>query len=206
MQDALQQYKGSEAETRFTAAAQFEGNIAAFFRERIDFYLREAKGFAYDVANAVLAAGADNPLDCQARAEAVAGVRGSEDFAAISASVKRIKNILRQATEAGKWSAEAASAVAKPSASASDAERALAAKTAALAASTAELCQQKRYSEALGALAAIRRPLDEFFDKVMVMADDAAERSARLALLQEIQAMFGQIADFSEVVAGGRGA
>ena len=79
--------------------------MAAFFRERLEFYLREAKGFAYDVTNAVLAAGADNVVDALERAEAVARVRESEDFVAISASVKRIKNILRQATEAGKWPA-----------------------------------------------------------------------------------------------------
>ncbi len=103
MADALLQYKGSEAESRFSAVAQYEQNVTAFFRERLEFYLREARGFAYDVTNAVLASGADNVVDAVTRAEAVAKVRGSDDFTAIAASVKRIKNILRQATEAGKW-------------------------------------------------------------------------------------------------------
>ena len=57
------------------------------------------RGFAYDVVNAVLAAGADDVRDAIARAEALTAVRGSEDFAAISAAFKRIKNILRQAEE-----------------------------------------------------------------------------------------------------------
>ena len=59
------------------------------------------RGFAYDVVNAVLAAGADDVRDAIARAEALTAVRGSEDFAAVSAAFKRIKNILRQAEEKG---------------------------------------------------------------------------------------------------------
>jgi glycyl-tRNA synthetase beta chain len=203
MADALRQYHGSEAESRFGALDAYTQNVADFFRERLEFYLRDARGFAYDVTNAVLASGADNVVDALARAEAVAKVRGSEDFDAIAASVKRIKNILRQATEAGKWPpSNAPSAeynVLKQSAD-NDAERLLAARTAELASSTAALCHQKQYDEALAALATIRRPLDEFFDKVMVMVDDEAVRSSRLCLLQTVAATFQSIADFSEVV------
>jgi len=199
MADALRQYKGTEAESHFTAVAAYEQNVAAFFRERLEFYLRESRGFAYDVTNAVLASGADNVVDALVRAEAVAKVRGSEDFDAIAASVKRIKNILRQATEAGKWSSTAAANI-QPAPTDNEAERILAAQTADLATSTAELCKQKRYDEALAALATIRRPLDDFFDKVMVMVDDEAVRSSRLNLLTTVAATFQSIADFSEVV------
>jgi glycyl-tRNA synthetase beta chain len=201
MQDALRQYHGTEAESKFSALAQYESNVTAFFRERLEFYLREARGFAYDVTNAVLASGADNAVDALARAQAVAKVRGSDDFDAIAASVKRIKNILRQATEAGKWPVAADSTKPQPSPE-SDAERVLAAQTAALAASTALLCQRKQYDEALAALATIRRPLDDFFDKVMVMVDDEALRNSRLSLLQTVASTFQSIADFSEVVTG----
>ena len=244
MADALRQYKGSEAESRFTAVAPAAGaasvaaypaagarqihesggyqqNVAAFFRERIEFYLRDARGFAYDVTNAVLASGSDHVVDALARAQAVAKVRGSEDFDAISASVKRIKNILRQATEAGKWppapAAGAASVAAggagavsvaafplSPAPADNEAERILAARTAELASSTARLCHEKQYDEALAALATIRRPLDDFFDKVMVMVDDEAIRSSRLSLLQTVASTFQSIADFSEVVTGGK--
>ena len=76
-----------------------ESKSAAFFRERLHFYLKDVRGFAYDVVNAVLAAGADDVRDAIARAEALTAVRGSEDFAAVSAAFKRIKNILRQAEE-----------------------------------------------------------------------------------------------------------
>jgi glycyl-tRNA synthetase beta chain len=199
MADALRQYKGSEAESHFTAVAQYEQNTSAFFRERLEFYLRDARGFAYDVTNAVLASGADNAVDAVARAQAVSKVRGSEDFDAIAASVKRIKNILRQATEAGKWTVEAKQSC-TPQAADNEAERILAERTAELASSTANFCENKQYDEALAALATIRRPLDDFFDKVMVMVDDEALRSSRLCLLQAVASIFQSIADFSEVV------
>jgi len=200
MADALLQYKGSEAESRFSAVAQYEQNVTAFFRERLEFYLRESRGFAYDVTNAVLASGTDHVVDAVTRAEAVAKVRGSEDFDAIAASVKRIKNILRQATEAGKWPM-VAEGQALPSPE-SDAERILSVRAGELASSTAWLCAQKQYDEALAALATIRCPLDDFFDKVMVMVDDEALRSSRLGLLQTVASTFQSIADFSEVVTG----
>jgi glycyl-tRNA synthetase beta chain len=204
MADALRQYKGSEAESRFTAVDAYEQNVAAFFRERLEFYLRDARGFAYDVTNAVLASGADNAVDALARAHAVAKVRCSEDFDAISASAKRIKNILRQATEAGKWPpADSGAGIVVPD-SDIDAERILASRTAELASSTVELCQRKQYDEALAALATIRRPLDDFFDKVMVMVDEEAVRNSRLCLLQAVATIFQSIADFSEVVTGGK--
>ncbi len=78
-----------------------KAQVSEFLRERLQFYLKDVRGFAYDVVNAVLAAGADDVRDAIARAEALTAVRGSEDFAAISAAFKRIKNILRQAEEKG---------------------------------------------------------------------------------------------------------
>src|ERR1017187_454832 len=73
--------------------------VSAFLRERLHFYLKDVRGLAYDVVNAVLAAGADDVRDAIARAAALSAARESADFAAISAAFKRIKNILRQADE-----------------------------------------------------------------------------------------------------------
>jgi glycyl-tRNA synthetase beta chain len=207
MADALRQYQGSEAESRFTAVDAYGQNVAAFFRERLEFYLRDARGFAYDVTNAVLASGADNAVDAVLRAEAVAKVRGSEDFDAISASVKRIKNILRQATEAGKWSPDQfshGSFIPAGYQADNDAERKLAKQYAELFDSTLDLCRNKQYNEALAVLATIRHPLDDFFDKVMVMVEDEVVRSSRLGLLQAVASAFQSIADFSEVVTTGK--
>ena len=78
--------------------------VEVFFAERLEFYLREAKGQAYDVVKAVLEVGANDVRDAVARAEAVTAVRGSDDFVAVSAAFKRMKNILAQAEEKGIYS------------------------------------------------------------------------------------------------------
>jgi glycyl-tRNA synthetase beta chain len=70
-----------------------------FLKERLDFYLREVRGYAYDVVNAVLSTGLTTVTDAIARAQALTQVRGSDDLVAISTAFKRIKNILRQAAE-----------------------------------------------------------------------------------------------------------
>ena len=84
------------------SSVNFDEAVRGFFRERLEFYLRDVRGFAYDVVNAVLAADADDVVDALARAEAVSKVRPSADFDSISVSFKRMKNILRQAREAGR--------------------------------------------------------------------------------------------------------
>jgi glycyl-tRNA synthetase beta chain len=73
------------------------GALVVFLKERLDFYLREVRGYAYDVVNAVLSTGLTTVTDAMARAQALTQVRGSEDLVAISTAFKRIKNILRQA-------------------------------------------------------------------------------------------------------------
>ena len=204
MQDALRQYHGTEAESKFSAVAQYSQNVAAFFRERLEFYLRDARGFAYDVTNAVLASGSDNAVDALARAEAVAKVRGSEDFDAISASFKRIKNILRQAEE------KSIPVLPHPNPQllgpdAPVAERDLYQSGAVEAGARYKACiHQGDYDAALSSAASLRPLLDRFFDDVMVMVDDAEIRSNRLSLLKMLYDDFSKIADFSEIVTGGK--
>jgi glycyl-tRNA synthetase beta chain len=197
--DAEKGYAGSEASRKFAADFDFSGAIEKFLRERLEFYLREALGFAYDVVNAVLAAGADEVVDAVARAQAVAEVRPSEDFEAISTSFKRMKNILRQATEAGKW--KSADAVpAEQLVEGEPAERELALQAAASAKAVAELAKSHQYPQALTEVSKLRPVVDAFFDKVMVMVDDEMVRGRRLALLQTLVNDFSTIADFSEIV------
>src|SRR6202008_3189462 len=93
MEDARLRYRGSEAEKKFVPSVEFEKAVRVFFRERLEFYLRDVRGFAYDVVNAVLAAGSDDLVDALARAEAVTKVRRSADFESISVAFKRTKNI-----------------------------------------------------------------------------------------------------------------
>src|SRR5438445_6624672 len=99
---ARETYRDSAAEMKFAREIKYEEAIRVFFRERLEFYLRDHLGYKYDVVNAVLAADSDDVVDAVARAEAVSKVRGSADFESISVAFKRIKNILRQANEAGR--------------------------------------------------------------------------------------------------------
>jgi glycyl-tRNA synthetase beta chain len=172
----------------------YKGVVAAFLCERLNFYMKDVRGFAYDVVNAVLAAGADDVRDAIARAEALTGARESADFAAISAAFKRIKNILRQAEEKGfeigpdvlvNWSDEA---------------RELARAYRDLGPEVEQLRNQREYRRALTAIATVRPIIDVFFEKVMVLCPDPNERAAYLALIQAVQSEFSRIADFSEIV------
>lgn len=200
-QQAREGYQGSEAESSFDKKLDFSAAVAAFFRERLEFYLRDVLGFAYDVVNAVLAAGADDVLDAMLRAEAVTKVRPSEDFESISIAFKRMKNILRQATEAKKWNpADAAGGFAKLAVSSEAVEQELQRASADTAAAVEKLRASNSYEPALTEISKLRKPLDTFFDKVMVMVDDAKIRQNRLALLQTILNEFSTIADFSEIV------
>ena len=196
MADARVRYRGSDAEKKFDPKLKFDEAVRLFFRERLEFYVRDVRGFDYDVVNAVLAADADDVVDALARAEAVAKVRTSADFEPISISFKRMKNILRQASEAGrKVAPQVDNALLKE-----DAERELAAKLPDAATQVESLRAQRNYEAALIEVSKLRPAIDRFFDKVMVMAEDTKVRANRLALLVTLLKEFSTIADFSEIV------
>ena len=195
--DARAEYVGSEAERRFSKEINFDEAIANFMRERLEFYLRDARGFAYDVVNAVLAAGSDDIVDAIARAEAVSEVRGSEDFASISVAFKRIKNILRQARETNK----AIAAQLDESALTEDAEKRLAAEIPAIAAQVRELREQRRTTDRRSPRsAACGSRWMRSSTRSWSWSTTSTVRANRLALLRDLLSEFSTIADFSEIV------
>ena len=179
--------------------AAVAAKVRSFFAERLEFYLREARGQAYDVVKAVLAAGSGDVRDAVARAAAVTVVRGSDDFAAVSSAFKRMKNILSQAKEKGfaAGSSVDAALLTEPT------EKALAERSAELAGRVKAFSAEKNYKAALEQIATLRPQVDAFFDAVMVMAPDAEVRANRLALLEKVLGDFSGIADFSEIVVAG---
>jgi glycyl-tRNA synthetase beta chain len=194
---AREGYGGSEAEKKFTLSREaYTHAIAVFFRERLEFYLRDVLGLAYDVVNATLAAGADDVVDAIARAQAVAKVRPSADFESISTSFKRMKNILRQAAEGKKKAAEPFSLAALNE----EAERRLAAAISPVAEKVNQMRAKRNYEAALIEISRLRPLIDAFFDKVMVMVEDQTLRANRLGLLKTLVREFSSIADFSEIV------
>jgi len=182
-----------------TPDSAIAAKIRSFFAERLEFYVREVRCQAYDVAIAVLVAGADDVRDAVARAEAVTAVRGSENFVAVSSAFKRMKNILAQAKEKGIVAGSHVNAALLTD----PAERALAARSAELADRVSRLRTEKDYREALEQIATLRPQVDAFFEAVMVMAPETAVRANRLALLERVLSDFSGIADFSEIVVTG---
>src|SRR5713226_4914612 len=199
MADARSRYKGSEAEKKFSNVAYAE-SVRGFFRERLEFYLKDARGYAYDVVSAVLAVDSDDVVDAAARAEAVSKVRGSADFESISSAFKRMKNILRQAAEKTKVIAMRVD----PAGLQEESEKELAALIPQTVATVKKLRSARNYEAALLEIAKLRPAIDTFFDKVMVMVDDEHLRANRLALLQTVVKEFSTIADFSEIVTEGK--
>lgn len=174
--------------------------LHGFLEERLAFLLGE-EGARYDeVAAAAAATGAGlAPLDRKARVEALRGIRGDEDFLALAAAAKRIRNILTQAREKGEEPAAepAADALAEP------AERELLRAAEQTRSDAESLAAEGRYGPALRRIAALRIPVDDFFEKVLVMDPDARRRAQRLALLDRVGELLHSVIDFSQIVVEG---
>ena len=200
MRDARAGYQRSEAEKKFVEDEKFVESVKTFFRERLEFYLRDVHGYAYDVVKAVLGADADDVVDALARAEAVKQVLHMPEFQAIGAACKRIRNILKQAEEKNIKVADKFEYLPESAPE----EKNLTAYLDENSARIEEHRKKKEYSDALLLLSTARERVDAFFDKVMVMVDDEGVRANRLALLRTLLREFSTIADFSEIVTEGK--
>jgi glycyl-tRNA synthetase beta chain len=200
LRDARSGYQRSDAEKKFVGEEKFSESVATFFRERLEFHLKDVCGYAYDVVKAVLAADANDVVDAVQRAEAVKQVLHMPEFQAIGAACKRMRNILRQAEEKGIRPA----ATFEDMADSAPEEKSLAAYVEVNGPKVEALRKKKDYRDALMLLATAREPVDAFFDKVMVMVDDERLRANRLALLRTLLKEFSTVADFSEIVTEGK--
>ncbi len=172
-----------------TLAADVEEQVFDFVMERLRAYYGD-RGIAHDTFEAVLARRPARPHDFDLRIRAVSAFRALPEAESLAAANKRIHNILRQAEGEVPDSIDSARLV-EPQ------EKALAEQVEKLAAQVAPLFEQRAYADALCALAALREPVDAFFDAVMVMADDPALRANRLALLKRLNGLFLGAADLS---------
>jgi len=164
----------------------------SFFLDRVKYYFRDVRGFAYDEVNAVLAGQWTTLPDVEARLFALKQVRQMENFEPLAASFKRIGNILKQAG----WTGGAVNAALVESGPEAD----LAEAMTAVLARVAECRKSDDYLQAFLTISTLRPAVDAFFDKVLVNAPDAAVRSNRLALLGGLFLEVSSIADFSEIV------
>lgn len=167
--------------------------LPGFIRERIQFYLRDVLGYAYDEVNAVIAAGVLTLSDVADRVQAIHHTRPTEDFEPVAASFKRIQNILKQAQLTSQPTLDPKLLAKEPEQSLHQAFEAVRKRVGATA----------DYREKLEAMASLRPEVDCFFDKILVNDPDPAIRQNRLALLHSLLTEFSNIADFSEIVTQG---
>ncbi len=178
-----------------SSAAGHGTDISRFLKERLEYYLG-AKGYTYDIVDAVLSFGSSDIRDAISRADAVTEARTSPEFISVAAAFKRMKNILAQAAAKGVY----------PAAHVDDhlliepAERTLQTSSRTVATSVIDFTHKELYWSALAAIATLRPEVDAFFEAVMVMVPDEAVRANRLALIQKVLQDFSGIADFSEIV------
>jgi glycyl-tRNA synthetase beta chain len=166
-------------------------SLFAFMLERLRAYYLDA-GYDVHIFESVLARQPASPLDFDQRMRAVKVFHELAEADKLAAANKRIRNILRKADTAIPDRLDK-TLLQEP------AEQALAAAIDELAAVVQPLFAQREYTEALCKLAALQSPVDDFFDAVMVMADDTALRDNRLALLNSLSELFLQVADISRL-------
>lgn len=161
--------------------------IQSFFRGRMKASLGEE--FATDLAEAVLAVGHDEPADVLGRLIALSDLKSRPEWDELAVAVKRVANIAEDheagAIERGSFTEPAAIALYE----AWDAMRA----------ETSAALDERRYGQAVEGLASLKSSIDRFFEEVMVMSEDPAERQRRLDLVSHIHALFSRVAHFDRI-------
>lgn len=171
--------------------APVKDQVLDFFRGRLESLWRET--YRADVVEAVLAAGFDDLVATQKRLEALNAQVARPDFAALAGTFKRVANIVE------KQAKDVTAAPVDEQRLTDDAEKALYAAVSKVRDAVRAELQADDYGTALANVAPLKGPVDTFFDKVMVMAEDRALRENRVRLLMDIAALFGTVADFSRI-------
>ena len=167
--------------------------VLEFFHDRLAVLLRD-QGFSAQEVDAVLALRPARLGDIPKRLAAVRAFAVLPEAAALAAANKRVGNILRKSAES--VAAEVNAALLRE-----PAEQALHAALLAALPPAGALFDAGDYSASLQALAALRAPVDAFFDHVMVNAEDAALRNNRLALLGQLHSAMNRVADLGRLAA-----
>jgi glycyl-tRNA synthetase beta chain len=221
--DSLEAYEGTEARSNFKFPSRIKDTgerievewnpvspnvrqdlasigflVFQFFRERLQFYLRDVLGFRYDAVNAVLEGaydrGDDEVPDLVQRCRAVDDICTSEEFEPLFVAFKRIKGIVKQARdkgyEIGVFNTGSGSKI----------EVEVWDEIQPLGEAYLSYRKSRRYVEAFRELSKLRKPIDKYFEFVMVMVDDPEVRSSRLGVLNYLLETFNTIADLSALV------
>ncbi len=176
----------------FDAAKDVYFELYPFIRDRLKVYLRD-KGIRHDLIDAVFAGGGDDLVAIVNRVEALQAFLSTEDGANLLAGYKRAANILKAEEKKG------ALPDGTPGAGTQAEETALFNALQAAQPRIEAALSSEDYAGAMSALAALRGPIDAFFDNVMVVSEIDGERQNRLRLLSAIRDTASQIADFDKI-------
>jgi glycyl-tRNA synthetase beta chain len=174
---------------RRAAAAE---EVYDFIAERLRGMLLEHPGTTPEMLDAVLANRPCSPLDVVTRLEALKEFLLLPDAAVLAAINKRITNILKKTQVHGDWIIDAQGLT-------EAAERGLHHALMSLRDPVLNATNQHRYADSLKALVALRAPVNDFFDHVMVMDENPLKRNNRLALLRDAQLLLSGVADLSRL-------
>jgi len=178
-------------------AEEVSVQLLEFFRGRLKSLL-VGEGQPTDLAEAVLCAGYSDIFDLRERLNALGELRGSEGFADLMVSFKRMSNILRKAGDGADADAGLSVDLLQEGA-----ERALHDRFQQVQAGAAAAISSGDYATALSQMGSLRSPLADFFDDVLVLADEPSIRTNRLTLLRSIGGAFARIADFAAISTDG---
>jgi glycyl-tRNA synthetase beta chain len=163
-----------------------------FITERLRGLLLEEAGTTIEMLDAVFANRPRSPLDAVTRLQALKEFLLLPEAGILAAINKRIANILKKTSLDGDTTVDA-------DALTEDAERQLHRVLREVRVPVQEAAAQRRYAQSLTALVALRAPVDDFFERVMVMDENVARRNNRLALLRDVQLLLGGVADLSRL-------
>jgi glycyl-tRNA synthetase beta chain len=167
--------------------------LSAFIYDRLRGYLKDT-GASTNEIESVIAHSPDNLATVPAQLAAVQSFAALPEAASLNAANKRVANILKKAVESNE-AINASDAPQEP------AEAALRNALNAVTPNATALFAKGDFTGYLKSFAALKTPVDEFFDKVMVMADDKAVRANRLALLRDLRDAMNKVADLSKLAA-----
>ncbi len=163
-----------------------------FFKNRLE-YIFSKQGFRYDLINAVLSSGVDNIYYIFLKLKALNSLKDNLKFKTLILTAKRVNNILRGQP---KYRVNQDLLIEKE-------ERELHTIYSIIRNNVRPLFSSGDFSKAQRIVLTIGSSIDNFFDNVLVMAEDKRIKRNRLALLQQVSKLFSQIADYSEVVIEG---
>lgn len=171
-------------------SAESAAAALGFAVERVRYAL-EQRGFPPEVVRAATPGGDVSPLRARRVAEALQGMRASEDFQALAVLFKRVKNIARERRDEAPLDR---AALTEP------AERALLEALDLRRPRIEQAVARSDYRAAFVDIAGLRAAVDRFFTEVFVMADDVRIRNARLTLMADLRDLILHLADISEII------